>query len=83
MSRAVHRLGKRQFDKKVEISRTDELGMLAQDFNIMIDQLFDYEQKQKQWLSDISHELRSKRSINPIFQRGVFHEIVGHLLTNR
>ncbi|WP_035242459.1 IS110 family transposase [Desulfobacter vibrioformis] len=28
-------------------------------------------------------ELKGKRSINPIFQRGVFHEIVGHLLTNR
>ena len=59
LSKAVRRLGKRQFDTRVDVTGSDELGQLAQDFNIMIDQLADYELKQKQWLSDISHELRT------------------------
>ncbi len=63
LSRATRQLSKRQFDTKLEITTTDELGQLASDFNAMIAKLGTYELKQKQWLSDISHELRTPLSI--------------------
>ena len=63
MSSATRMLGKRRFDTQIEINSTDELGQLADDFNTMSRRLGEYELKQKQWLSDISHELRTPMSI--------------------
>jgi len=63
LSHATRRLSKRNFDTKIKVTSTDELGQLADDFNAMIAQLGAYELKQKQWLSDISHELRTPLSI--------------------
>ncbi len=63
LSHATRQLSKRQFDTKLEVTTTDELGQLADDFNAMVAKLGTYELKQKQWLSDISHELRTPLSI--------------------
>ncbi len=63
LSRATQKLAKRQFDTKLNVNTTDELGGLAKDFNAMTEQLKGYELTQKQWLSDISHELRTPLAI--------------------
>jgi len=63
LSRATQKLAKRQFDTKLNVKTTDELGGLANDFNVMTEQLKGYELTQKQWLSDISHELRTPLAI--------------------
>ncbi len=63
LSRATQKLAKRQFDIKLNVKTTDELGRLANDFNVMAEQLKGYELTQKQWLSDISHELRTPLAI--------------------
>jgi two-component system sensor histidine kinase BaeS len=53
----------RNFSVRIKVESGDELGQLANDFNMMADQLERYEQMRRQWLSDISHELRTPLSI--------------------
>jgi two-component system sensor histidine kinase BaeS len=53
----------RQFKTRIDVHTKDELGQLASGFNIMAQTLERYEQTQKQWLSDIAHELRTPLSI--------------------
>ncbi|ETR66534.1 MAG: two-component system, OmpR family, sensor histidine kinase BaeS [Candidatus Magnetoglobus multicellularis str. Araruama] len=52
-----------QFDHKIDIYSDDELGQLAKDFNQMAQTLKAYEKMRKQWLADISHELRTPITI--------------------
>lgn len=47
------------FNTTLEVKSTDELGRLAQDFNLMIQTLKQSETMRKNWISDISHELRT------------------------
>jgi two-component system sensor histidine kinase BaeS len=56
-------LSLRQFDTKIDVQSQDELGQLAQDFNMMAQTLAKYEKMRQQWISDISHELRTPLSV--------------------
>jgi len=56
-------LASRVFNTRISVEPQDELGQLAEDFNIMAQTLEEYEQMRKQWISDISHELRTPLSI--------------------
>lgn len=47
------------FNTKIKVNTTDELGRLAEDFNLMVQTLKQYETLRKNWISDISHELRT------------------------
>ena len=51
------------FDTRIRARTRDEFGLLAQNFNAMADTLQTYETMRKQWLLDISHELRTPISI--------------------
>ncbi len=59
----THDLAGLQFDTRINVSSSDELGQLAGDFNRMAQTLERYEQMRRQWISDISHELRTPLSI--------------------
>lgn len=63
LSRAMHALKDRQYDQRVPVSTSDELGVLAQDFNQMAQTLQHHDQQQRQWLADVSHELRTPLSV--------------------
>lgn len=52
-------MGKFNFDTRINVRSTDELGGLAADFNRMARTLKQYEAMRKNWISDISHELRT------------------------
>jgi len=52
-----------QFDQEIEVHTGDELGQLAKDFNQMTQTLKAYEKMRKQWVADISHELRTPITI--------------------
>lgn len=52
-----------KFHTRIEVHTGDELGQLAHDFNVMAHTLENYEKRQKQWVSDIAHELRTPLSI--------------------
>ncbi len=51
------------FDTKIDVVSSDELGELSQDFNLLANTLKTNEQSRKQWITDISHELRTPLSI--------------------
>ncbi len=55
---ATEKFSKQQF-VNVELNRKDELGMLAAGLNQMGIQLKDYIQYQKQFISNVSHELKT------------------------
>lgn len=55
---AAERFSKQQFEH-VKLNRKDELGMLAAGLNRMGIQLNDYIQYQKQFVSNVSHELKT------------------------
>ncbi|MFA5904342.1 MAG: ATP-binding protein [Desulfobacula sp.] len=52
-----------RFDTRIHVRTTDELGLLAKDFNRMAQTLETYETMRKQWAVDISHELRTPLSV--------------------
>ena len=56
-------LTSRKFDTRINVTTSDELGQLAEDFNQMAQTLQQYEQLRQQWISDIAHELRTPLSI--------------------
>ncbi|MGI9569848.1 MAG: ATP-binding protein, partial [Desulfobulbia bacterium] len=56
-------LASRQFETRIQVRTKDELGQLAEDFNLMADTLKKYEVSRQQWITDISHELRTPIAI--------------------
>ncbi len=56
-------LASRRFETRIQVRTQDELGQLAQDFNRMADHLKRYEDMRQQWITDISHELRTPIAI--------------------
>jgi two-component system, OmpR family, sensor histidine kinase BaeS len=57
------RLGQGQFDTRLSIRRSDELGELADTFNQVAARLEDTERWRQQWVADTSHELRTPLSV--------------------
>lgn len=60
---AAQKLTSGEFNTRVEISSSDELGQLAQDFNILALTLEKNEKTRRQWVADISHELRTPLAV--------------------
>ncbi|MEC4748561.1 ATP-binding protein [Methylomicrobium sp. Wu6] len=56
---AVKTLAVGNYDVRLPIESTDELGQLARDFNEMAAALAQAEQTRRRWIADISHELRT------------------------
>jgi two-component system, OmpR family, sensor histidine kinase BaeS len=56
-------IASRKFDTRISVDTGDELGQLAHDFNLMAQTLERYEWSRRQWISDISHELRTPIAI--------------------
>ena len=63
LSRGVTALAQRDFSTRLDVSSGDELGRLAADFNKLSEALERYDQRQRQWLADIAHELRTPLAI--------------------
>ena len=55
----TRQMRKFNFETRVNVRSNDELGDLARDFNRMASTLQQYETMRKNWISDISHELRT------------------------
>lgn len=63
LANATKKFSKQDFSFRIPVSRNDEIGMLAKDFNEMAERLEKYESMRKQWIADIAHELRTPISI--------------------
>ena len=59
MAAATHDIASGKYNTRVSFSSTDELGQLARDFNAMALTLEKHEKERRQWVADISHELRT------------------------
>jgi two-component system, OmpR family, sensor histidine kinase BaeS len=59
LAAATHDIASGHYDTRISADSTDELGRLAQDFNNMAITLEKHEQERRQWVADISHELRT------------------------
>lgn len=63
LQRVTARIANRHFDERVHVNTRDELGSLAISINAMAESLAGYERRQKQWLEDVAHELRTPMMI--------------------
>jgi two-component system sensor histidine kinase BaeS len=59
----ARRLANAQFDTRITVRRSDELGELAAAFNQLATRLEDAERSRQQWVADTSHELRTPLSV--------------------
>lgn len=63
LMKGIEAMKRVDFDLRMDVKSNDELGKLADNFNAMAHTLKQYEIMRKQWISDISHELRTPISI--------------------
>jgi two-component system sensor histidine kinase BaeS len=63
MAQATHDISSGQYTARISITSSDELGQLARDFNNMALTLEKHEKDRRQWVADISHELRTPIAI--------------------
>jgi two-component system, OmpR family, sensor histidine kinase BaeS len=59
MASATHDIASGRYATRIPVSSSDELGRLARDFNNMAATLEKHERERRQWVADISHELRT------------------------
>ncbi len=60
--KGIETIGQGNFDKKITVESSDELGVLATAFNDMMDNLIDYMEKnsaKSEFLANMSHEIRT------------------------
>ena len=53
------KISKGEVEKRVNISSKDEIGVLAKSFNSMADSLEEVEKNRREFISNVSHEIRS------------------------
>ncbi|GFO65395.1 ATP-binding protein [Geomonas paludis] len=63
LAASMHRLASGEYDTRVPVASSDELGQLARDFNTLALSLENNERARRRYLADISHELRTPLSI--------------------
>ena len=63
LSAGAAALARREFHARVKGDRRDELGELAADFNKLAEALEGFDARQRQWIADIAHELRTPVSV--------------------
>jgi signal transduction histidine kinase len=59
MTAATKKLAQGNFDIHVKVKQKDELGTLADNFNLMAKELSELEQMRKDFVSNVSHEIQS------------------------
>ncbi len=63
LSDGVSALTQRRFTTRLPVDSGDELGRLAQGFNQLAEALERFDARQRQWLADIAHELRTPLAV--------------------
>lgn len=63
LARATHQLAAGTYSVRVPVSSSDEVGQLAADFNSLALTLEKNEKARRNWVADISHELRTPVAI--------------------
>jgi signal transduction histidine kinase len=91
MAQATRELAQNNLDHRIPVVRSDELGRLAKDFNQMAERLGELDKMKNDFVSMVTHELRSPLSaietyaslIADEWRAGESAELVDHLTTIR
>lgn len=59
INKAARKISKGEVERRVDLKSNDEIGELAESFNIMADSLEKVENNRREFISNVSHELRS------------------------
>ncbi|MGE6517484.1 HAMP domain-containing sensor histidine kinase [Lysinibacillus sphaericus] len=59
LTEATHQLAHEKFDTLLEIDRADEIGQLADSFNVMTEKLQENDRIRKEFISNVSHDFQS------------------------
>ena len=63
LTKATEKLTAGDYSTRIEVSSSDELGKLSNDFNTLARTLEQNEKTRQQWIADISHELRTPLAV--------------------
>jgi len=63
LAKGTRALSAGDYEQRINITSTDELGQLAGDFNRLADTLQKNDRDRRQWIADISHELRTPLAV--------------------
>lgn len=73
---AAKRLAKGDIESRIEINSKDEIGELSRSFNIMADSLKEVEKNRREFISNVSHELRSPITSIKGFIAGILDGVI-------
>lgn len=73
---AARKIAKGEVERRAYINSNDEIGELAESFNIMADSLEQVEKNRREFMSNVSHELRSPITSIKGFIGGVIDGVV-------
>ena len=76
INKAARRLAKGDVDKRIYIDSEDEIGELAESFNIMAESLEKVDNARRDFISNVSHELRSPITSIKGFITGIMDGII-------
>jgi signal transduction histidine kinase len=63
LTNAMNEIGSEQLDRRLRWQRSDELGKMAATFDAMLDRLQDAFARERQFISDASHELKTPLTV--------------------
>jgi len=63
LAQATRALTVGRSDTRIEVTEVDEIGQLQKDFNSLAQTLENNEKTRRQWIADISHELRTPMAV--------------------
>lgn len=73
-AKTIKEIAKGNLNKKVEIKTRDEFSQLALSFNIMSTKLAQIDEERKNFVANVSHELKTPLSIIKVFTGTLMHE---------
>ena len=76
MRQAASRIASGDFNKRITIRGEDEIAELSRSFNYMVDALENLENTRREFLSNISHELRTPMTTIKGFIDGILDGVI-------